>query len=290
MSTAPAVAATGLLRFGVSTPGGPGAVAERAAVAAAVGARPEIVLWFADFTRPAPAGEIADATAAGLFPIVTWEPWRALGGGHYDERAFPMAAVAAGAHDDYLRSWARALTAHPAGLRFAHECNGDWYPWSADPAAYVAAWRRAHGIFAAEGAAVRWIWSPSAPFEQTPAAWYPGAEFVDVVAVDGYNRGTAFPESRWLEPGELFGPALDALRPLGKPLLVGEVGCAEAGGSKPDWIGALVASLAADPDVTGFVWFDHDKETDWRLTSSAASARAMAAALAALGTEREARR
>lgn len=270
--------AAGRLRFGMSTPGGALAAAERAATAAAVGVEPELVLWFTDFTTPAPVAEL-NALAGGPAPIITWEPWRALGAGRYDTGAFPLADLAAGRHDRHVRAWARALAPYRVGLRFAHECNGPWYPWSAAPGAYVAAWRRLHALFAAEGAAVHWIWAPNAPFAELPAPWYPGDDVVDIAAVDGYNWGTAGPSTRWVEPAELFGPALAALRELGKPVLVTEVACAEAGGSKPDWITELVALLTADPAVTGFVWFDHDKETDWRLTSSPAAARAMAAAL-----------
>ncbi|MFC3965396.1 glycoside hydrolase family 26 protein [Nocardia jiangsuensis] len=266
--------AGGQLRFGISTPGGPAATAERAATATAVGAEPELVLWFTDFGAAAPDTELAGAT-----PIITWEPWRALGDGRYDRSAFPLTAIAAGANDDHVRDWARALAPHRAGLRFAHEFNGGWYPWSGDPASYVRAWRRIHDLIAAEAPGVRWIWAPNAPFAQAPVEWYPGDDYVDVLGLDGYNWGTARPGSRWVEPAELFGPALAALRELGKPVLVTEVGCAEAGGSKPDWITELVALLAADPAVIGFVWFDHDKETDWRLCSSPAAARAMAAAL-----------
>ena len=36
-------------------------------------------------------------------------------------------------------------------------------------------------------------------------------------------------------------------------------------------------------DVTGFVWFDHDKEADWRLGSTAAAGAAMAHALEKAG-------
>ncbi|MFC8042902.1 glycoside hydrolase family 26 protein [Nocardia sp. NPDC057353] len=270
---------TGLLRFGISTPGGALAAAERDVTADAVGVPPEAVLWFTDFAAAAPVAEIGALTAAGVTPIVTWEPWRALGAGRYDRAAFPLAAIAAGAHDDHVRGWARALAPYRVGLRFAHEFNGDWYPWSGAPEVYVAAWRRLHALFAAEEAAVWWIWAPNAPFERVPLEWYPGDGYVDVLGVDGYNWGTSQPWSRWVEPDELFGPALAALGGLGKPILVTEVGCAEAGGDKPAWITALVALLAADPAVTGFVWFDHDKETDWRLTSSPESARALRGAL-----------
>lgn len=67
------------------------------------------------------------------------------------------------------------------------------------------------------------------------------------------------------------------------PILVTEVGSTEAGGSKADWIADLVTYLDDADDVTGFVWFDHDKEADWRLGSTAAAGAAMAHALEKAG-------
>jgi hypothetical protein len=40
-----------------------------------------------------------------------------------------------------------------------------------------------------------------------------------------------------------------------------------------------VSYLAAQPDVMGFVWFHMQKETDWRINSSTASAAAFKNAL-----------
>ena len=112
---------------------------------------------------------------------------------------------------------------------------------------------------------------------------YPGAAYVDVVALDGYNWGTSQSWSAWTSPSALFGQGLTALRSLapGKPIIVSETASAEAGGSKATWNTDLVSYLAAQPDVTGFVWFHHNKEVDWRINSSTTSANALRTALAA---------
>jgi hypothetical protein len=90
------------------------------------------------------------------------------------------------------------------------------------------------------------------------------------------------PWTSWTDPSSLFGPGLAQLRHLapGKPVIIAETACTEVGGSKPRWIGSLVSYLAMQPDVVGFVWFDYDKETDWRIESSSSSADALAHALA----------
>jgi hypothetical protein len=65
-----------------------------------------------------------------------------------------------------------------------------------------------------------------------------------------------------------------------KPLYIGEVASAEDGGNKASWITNMFAVLKASPAIKGFVWFDHDKETDWRINSSTASLAAFRSGLA----------
>ena len=280
--------AWGRFTFGLSTRGGPFAVDDLTATAEAVDQPLGWVLWYEEFTAAPPSSAVDAVLALGAQPMITWEPWR------WDGRPAPtMQMIDSGMYDGQLRRWAHAMDEHagPVYLRFAHEFNGHWYPWAATsvaPAAYISVWRRIHRIFAEQGAAVRWVWSPDAgvtagPLEQ----WYPGDDVVDLVGVDGYNWGTSQEWSRWVEPDALFDAALDEIASFaGPPVVLTEVGCAEAGGSKPNWIVSLCEFLAERGDVTGLIWFDHDKETDWRIASSAASTAAMAQGLAGIGVER----
>ena len=45
------------------------------------------------------------------------------------------------------------------------------------------------------------------------------------------------------------------------------------------WVFSSGENVALGVEVTAMVWFDQDKETDWRIMSSPASAAAMAEAL-----------
>ena len=277
------------LAFGVTTPGGATAAAELDAVEAAVGERPSLVLTYADFTTPPPVADLDAVAARGAVPVVTWEPWD---WDAPDSGAFGLAAIAAGAHDAHLRQWADALRTwgRPVQLRFAHEQNGDWYPWAVGvsgttAADHVAAFRHVVEVFDAQGAGnVQFVWNPNVRFPGSSpmAETWPGTRYVDRVAVDGYNWGTSSPGHRWQEPEEVFGDSLEELRELapGIPITVTEVASAEEGGDKAAWVTDLVAYLDGQADVAAFVWFDHDKEADWRITSSPASAAAMRAALA----------
>lgn len=278
------------LRFGVSTPGGASANTELDAVASAVGEAPSIVLSYYDFGQPAPIADLNSVAARGATSLITWEPWR--WGGGSEQPAYTNARIAAGEFDAYLQQWGSALAGwgKPVLLRYAHEMNGNWYPWSDGTngnasGSYVEAWRHVHDVLTAQGADnVTWVWSPNIPYTGSTAlpSLYPGAAYADVVALDGYNWGTSAAWSAWVSPSALFSDGLAQLRTLApaKPILIAETASAEAGGSKAAWNTDLVAYLAAQTDVMGFVWFDHNKEVDWRINSSASSVSALATALA----------
>jgi beta-mannanase len=277
------------LRFGVATPGGAAAGTELDAVATLVGEAPGIVLSYKDFRQAPPVGELDSVVNRGATPLITWEPW--IAGNGVAQPAYTLARIAAGDCDPYIRQWAAALAAwgKPLMLRFAHEMNGDWYPWCEAsngnrPGDYVGAWRHVHSLVSAAGAAnVNWVWAPNGGGSVDPALLYPGNAYVDTVGLDAYNWGTTQAWSSWQTPASLFGPHLAELRTIapGKPIIIAETASTETGGSKAAWNTDLVSYLRSQPDVSGFIWFDFNKETDWRIGSSAASASSLAAALAA---------
>ena len=288
----PPVVSTDPFRFGVATPGGPLAAAELDDVSQLAGESPSMVLFYKDFLQAPPIAELNAVRARGAVPLLTWEPW-AWGGGGLEQPAYSLDRITAGDFDARILEWGQALTAwgQPVMLRFAHEMNGNWYPWAEgvngnQTGDYVQAWRHVHDVVASTGAGnVQWVWSPNVPYWGSTdlAGLYPGAAYVDIVALDGYNWGTSAAWSSWVSPQALFAPGIAQLRTLapGKPILIAETASSEAGGSKAAWNTDLVSYLAAQPDVMGFVWFHFQKETDWRINSSASSASALSSALLA---------
>ena len=288
----PPVVSTDPFRFGVATPGGPLAAAELDDVSQLAGESPSMVLFYKDFLQAPPIAELNAVRARGAVPLLTWEPW-AWGGGGLEQPAYSLDRITAGDFDARILEWGQALTAwgQPVMLRFAHEMNGNWYPWAEgvngnQTGDYVQAWRHVHDVVASTGAGnVQWVWSPNVPSWGSTdlAGLYPGAAYVDIVALDGYNWGTSAAWSSWVSPQALFAPGIAQLRALapGKPILIAETASSEAGGSKAAWNTDLVSYLAAQPDVMGFVWFHFQKETDWRINSSASSASALSSALLA---------
>lgn len=296
---APAVAADQwdpgpCLRWGVlaqSEWGGDPTVLDR--VEALVGHAPELYGFYQGWAK----GERFDVARAeavanrGIVPVVAWEPYDWLRG--VDQPEFALARIADGDHDAYIRQWARDVRAwgKPLLLRFAYEMNGYWMPWSEgvngnQPGEYVTAWRHVHDLFAEEGATnVSWVWAPNVANPNTTPleGLYPGDRYVDWVGLSGYNWGVGVSHwDAWLSFDEVFGPTLDELRSLtAKPIMIAETASTELGGDKAAWIGNMFASLSRHPDIRAFLWFDYDKETDWRIESSAAATAAFTEGLEA---------
>jgi beta-mannanase len=245
---------------------------------------------YKDFQQAAPVSEVQACLNRGARPVITWEPW--VWGGGLQQPDYSLARIAAGYFDSYIRSWATALAPYgnSVTLRFAHEMNGDWYPWcpgvnGSTAADFIAAWRRIYGIFTANGARPLWLWSVNDPYPGSVplASVYPGSDVVDQLGLDTYNFGTSQSWSTWKSPAQTFAPGFDALRALGtgRRIIISETASSELGGSKANWIRDAIPYLDAQPDVDAFIWFHFLKETDWRINSSKTAAAAFKKALAA---------
>lgn len=254
--------------------------------ASLVGQKPAIVMWYRSLDRPLMySSEIANLTARGQTPMVSLEPVDAGGAD------IPLSRIAAGEYDGYLREAATVAKGWNQRIliRFAYEMNlspGAGIPWGGGQGAfagntaadYVAAWRHAVEIFRAEGAAnAEWVWAPNIddgglPFSQ----YFPGDDWVDAVGLDGYNWGSAFASTghSWLGVGETFASSYATLTQLSsKPVMITEIASAETGGDKARWIvrGFLDEIPRLFPRVSAVVWFNVQKEADWRVDSSAAA-------------------
>ncbi len=144
----------------------------------------------------------------------------------------------------------------------AKRIDGDvWVVFSHEPEAafnqglgtdddFIDAWRRLHGVFADEGANVKWIWTMTSwsfevaridPNDRRRAdLWYPGDAYVDFLGADPYNwnecRGN--PNEQWESLEDTITPFLEWSRQHPDKLLVlPEFGSAEGGpGEKAQWL------------------------------------------------------
>lgn len=226
----------------------------------------------------------------GSIPLVTWEPWDATQA--VSQAAYSLQNIINGNFDAYITRWALDSKAwgHPYFLRFAHEMNGYWNPWSEQvngngPGQFVRAWQHVHDIFTAQGATnVTWVWSPNIEFGgSTPLqGLYPGDNYVDWVGMDGYNWGTV-QNHQWQTFSQVFQQTYDTILAItSKPLMVAETASAEQAGNKASWITDAFGTQIPNnfPRIKAVIWFNENKETDWRIESSPAAQAAFASAVA----------
>ena len=267
---------------------------EIAAFEKKVGAPPGVVMWFQawgrtdgrqffNFKGDDSVGIMDEVVSRGAMPMVTWTPRHP--GGDANQPDYALRAIIAGKHDAYITQWAKDAAAwnKPFYLRFAHEMNGKWQPWSPGVngntvAEYNAAWRRVHDIFVKQGATnARWVWSPYVSCGNCTAFGkvYPGNGYVDWLALDGYNWGTSSSGGSWQSMSQVFATSYDKVTALAptKPFMIAEISSAESGGSKANWITSAYYNTITNrmPKTQAIVWFDSIKERDWRVNSSDAS-------------------
>lgn len=225
--------------------------------------------WDDDWT----SGNTKSDLNAGRIPLVNWELFDAT-----------LDDIIAGVYDTMLAQ--RAKDAKNLGkkffLDFGAEMNGDWSPWSgaqngSSAAKYLAAYRHTHDALVAGGATnAVWVWCPNVTDEPNQSwnralEYYPGDAYVDWTCVDGYNWGSSN-GGGWQSFHDVFANIYPKLAAKNKPILIGEMASAEVGGDKAAWITAMLPTLNSDfPLIKGLIWFDVNKETDWRISSSPAA-------------------
>jgi len=287
-------------RWGVALEGNPVTIPQLERVTRETGLRPQLVVFFQQWpedpaARDFPRSGLEAIVASGAEPVLTWEPMYYRRGDGV-ETMIPAARILEGEYDAYITAFARATAAwgRPLVIRFAHEMNLSRYHWGGtlaeygpdSPVRFQAMWRHVVGLFRAANATnVRWAFCPnceSVPGAGDPAAapwntataYYPGDDWVDLLGMDGYNWGdTQTPErngwrSSWRSFAGTFGALhaeLQALAP-DKPILVFETASAPTGGDKAAWLADLAATARAWR-LDAVIWFEANKEVDWRLAT-----------------------
>ena len=204
---------------------------------------------------------------------------------------YTLDAVAAGAHDDYIRGFAEqaAEWGRPFFLRFDAEMNGFWFPWSEGvnnngKGDFVRAWRHVHDIFTEVGATnATWVWCPNVDFTRklTPLhGLYPGDRYVDWTCLDGFNWGKTRNSAGWQSFDKIFRETYRRVVRIAprKPMVIGEVASEERGGSKARWIRHVFRTIPRDyRKIRAVIWFnERDQGMHWPIESSRSSRKAFA--------------
>jgi hypothetical protein len=204
---------------------------------------------------------------AGRIPLISW-----------NGKTLNL-EIGLGHHDELIRTRARAVKAlgGKVMIRWMWEMDGRKKAEnSRHPALYVAAWRRIHDVFAAEGATnVQWVWCPNATAfragdGRNAPAYYPGDEYVDWICADGYNWAPGRSGDQWRSFASIYGPFYEWGIARRKPLMVGEFGAQERNpGEKAQWLTEAREALKNKfPGIKAVVYFDANKDYDWRVTTS----------------------
>ena len=236
------------------------------------GKKPYMVMVFVDWKNFVGNEIINDVYAMESVLLVTWEPWYSINreGINYD-------AILSGSMDSYIKDFAKELKQinKPVFLRFAHEMNGSWYPWSASKIGapkYIAVYRYIRNVFDELNADnVKWIFSinwEDVPKENSYMKCYPGNDYVDFIGVDGYNWGNSKSWSRWMSFKEIFEKRYqEIVVHFNKPIIISEFSTTGSGGNKSAWIREAMSSIKKMGKIKAFILFNMDKETDWSFSA-----------------------
>lgn len=218
--------------------------------------------WYA-WGLPFPSWKEEWDLSLGRIPMISWG-------------AVSTKRVNSGAFDHYIRARAEAVRAlaRPVFIRWFFEMDREPLAHlSVSPSSFTRAWRRIRWIFASAGAwnAV-WVWCPTAwSFKEGDAqSYYPGDAYVDWVCSDGYNWAPGRKGDPWRSFPEIYDAFYEFALARDKPMMAGEYGCQERGpGEKAAWITQTrndIQELFPEFDAT--VYFDSDRDYDWRLETS----------------------
>jgi hypothetical protein len=249
--------------------GGVGVNGAVTALEQAEGRKLDIDHHYLSFGSPLPDTYAWDV-AQGRIPMVSWA------GQDTDE-------IAAGKWDSLIISRAKEIKAlkAPFLVRFMWEMDGapNEAHFVMGTQSYINAWRRVVTIFRQQGATnAQFVWCPTAygfrPNGGRGPSFYPGDNYVDWVAADGYNwapgRGGNYASFQ-----SVFANFYDWAKKNtpNKPLLIGETGVQERNpGDKAKWIAAMGQTIkTVYPNIKAVVYFNSNPKYPWWLDSTGSS-------------------
>jgi hypothetical protein len=184
-------------------------------------------------------------------------------------------------------SWIKQGDSRIAMLAPLPEMNGDWETYKEDPENFKRAYQRIQQIFTTAGvprSSIRWVFAPNG-WSQKQAHqfenYYPGESAVDVVAFSGYNWGhcQASTWKQWSSPQVVYEPYLNRMRKMApnKPIVIAQTATTSTTASgnnlqqKDQWLQDTYRYLSNAPGVRGIMYFNINKECDWKIDTTQAN-------------------
>lgn len=242
------------------------------------GKKPYLVLIFLDWGKFPEKKIIESVYKKDCILFISWEPWMAEA-----KQAIDYEGLSSGKYDKYIKDFCLYLKEinKPCLLRFAHEMNGNWYPWSGIKIGrdnYVRMYRYVKDIFDESNCSnVKWVFSIN--WEDVPKEnnyflqYYPGDKYADYIGIDGYNWGNMQAWSRWMSFESIFSLRYEEIaKKADKPILISEFGSTSNGGDKRGWIREAMRTIKKMKKLKAFVIFNTDKEADWEIRKNSPAA------------------
>jgi mannan endo-1,4-beta-mannosidase len=144
---------------------------------------PKIAVYYSGWSQGFKTPFADNAQTTGAVPLVQIEP-----------KGVSLAAIASGGYDSYLRAYADAVAAYQGAviIGFGQEMNEYQHSWGylrTGATVFVQAWQHIVNVFRSQNADnVTWIWTigKSSATARPLRDWWPGAQYVTWVGIDGY--------------------------------------------------------------------------------------------------------
>ncbi len=211
---------------------------------------------------------------AGKTMVIFWEAVD-YNRDYFNQPEYSFDAVLSGKLDDFFIRYASQAKQYgkPVILIPYSEFNGNWFPWCATcgtntPQKFIDSYRYINKFFV-DVPNVKFAWVPNNDSLPDTTAnsiekFYPGDAYVDYVGVDGFNFGGSAEQTF----KQVFDNSLQKLKNYNKPIYIFSMATHE-NINKATWIkNALTEELYKYPEVKGFLWFNKNKEKDWRVNSN----------------------
>lgn len=243
------------------------------------GAVPGYILWYLQMGDDFPIKVAEHNKSLGIYTVINQDLRSdALSP---DENEIVLKEIVNGKWDSYFKRFAAMARDMEVRVyyRFGYEMNGDWFPWGRKEKQFVNAWKHVWKIFQKEGAdSVMWVFSPGVvwgphTFEKDILPYYPGDQYVDIVALDGYNFGDNHDQyHQWESFFKVYANSITGLMSFGKPMWIAEIGC-PSDPRRYQWLRDFLEFFDSNTCFEAFFWFNEHKrgEPNFRIDADLAS-------------------
>ena len=196
-------------------------------------------------------------------PMISWEPWSSDFSFSHNQQDFRnnkhiFKHIINGDFDTYIKQTAFAIKSfnQPVYLRFAHEFDNPFYPWSStgnnNAEEFKKAWVYIWKLFKElDVTNVKWVWNPWK--SEAIDSYYPGDPYVDFVGMTALNYWDQVNFDQLYSP---FKKALQAHK-IKKPVILAEFGSLRENITQTSWITDAIEDISNKyPEIKHLVFFN----------------------------------